>query len=203
MLPRSGRRVLFGATPLRAAHGVTGLKYEKTISTIEGTAETPARFPEPQLQQEREGHFGQSQARGPQTPDPGLTRRRMSASPKPLRFGQSARLKRSGDFSKLKARGGRIAIGCLVLNWNEGETARSRLGVVTSARIGSAVVRNRARRLLRECFRLHQHDLASPVDMVLIARQSIAGKNFGDVNRDFLTAALKARLLSRAAGESN
>jgi ribonuclease P protein component len=59
------------------------------------------------------------------------------------------------------------------------------------------VVRNRARRLLRESFRLHQHDLAGPVDLVLVARASIVGKGLADVQRDFLTALRKARLLRR------
>ena len=86
--------------------------------------------------------------------------------------------------------------GCLIANWERrpGETA-SRLGVITSSRIGPAVVRNRARRLLREAFRLHQYDLAGPVDLVLVARQSITGKGLQEVERDFLTALRKARLL--------
>jgi ribonuclease P protein component len=56
-------------------------------------------------------------------------------------------------------------------------------------------VRNRARRLLRESFRLHQHGLAQPVDLVLVARPSIVGKDFAQVERDFLTTLRKAGLL--------
>jgi ribonuclease P protein component len=74
------------------------------------------------------------------------------------------------------------------------------LGVITSRRIGGAVVRNRARRLLRESFRLHQHDLAAPVDLVLVARPSIAGKGFAAVERDFMTTLRKGRLLSQTSG---
>jgi ribonuclease P protein component len=58
--------------------------------------------------------------------------------------------------------------------------------VITAGRIGNAVTRSRARRLLREVFRLHQHDLAQPVDLVLVARPSIVGKPFPEVERDFL-----------------
>jgi ribonuclease P protein component len=74
------------------------------------------------------------------------------------------------------------------------------LGVITAGKIGGAVVRNRARRLLRESFRLHQHDLSEPVDLVLVARQSIVGKGFADVERDFLTTLRKARLLKPVSG---
>jgi ribonuclease P protein component len=58
--------------------------------------------------------------------------------------------------------------------------------VVTGKAVGNAVARNRARRLMRESFRLHQRELAGPVDLVLVARPSIAGKKLADVERDFL-----------------
>jgi ribonuclease P protein component len=61
--------------------------------------------------------------------------------------------------------------------------------------VGNAVARNRARRLLRESFRRHQLDLATPVDMVLVARPSIAGMSFGEVEREFLSTARRAGLL--------
>ena len=78
--------------------------------------------------------------------------------------------------------------------------SQSRLGVITSGKIGAAVVRNRARRLLRESFRLHQHDLAQPLDLVLVARQSIVKKKFAEVEKDFLTTLRKARLLIERSG---
>lgn len=73
--------------------------------------------------------------------------------------------------------------------------AQSRLGVVTSRKVGNAVARSRARRLLRESFRRHQLELTSPVDLVLVARPSIAGKSFVEVEHAFLSAARKAGLL--------
>jgi ribonuclease P protein component len=66
--------------------------------------------------------------------------------------------------------------------------------VVTSKKIGGAVLRSRARRLLRESFRRHQHDLAQPVEMVLVARNSIAGKSFTEVEKDYLAALKRAGL---------
>jgi ribonuclease P protein component len=49
--------------------------------------------------------------------------------------------------------------------------------------------------LLRESFRLHQHDLAQPLDLVLLARPSILGKRLQDVEKDLLTTLREAGLL--------
>jgi ribonuclease P protein component len=64
------------------------------------------------------------------------------------------------------------------------------------------VARNRARRLLRESYRKHQLELNGPMDIVLIARPSIAGKQFQHVERDFLIAAAKAGLMKKPADGS-
>jgi RNase P protein component len=45
--------------------------------------------------------------------------------------------------------------------------------------------------LLREAFRLHQHDFAQPVNVVLVARHSIVGAGLGQVERDMLGALRK------------
>lgn len=83
----------------------------------------------------------------------------------------------------------------MILNWSPLPSHRSgRLGIITGRRIGNAVARSRARRLLREAYRLHQHRFGTPVDLVLVARPSIAGKDFAAVERDFLAALGRARL---------
>jgi ribonuclease P protein component len=116
-----------------------------------------------------------------------------------LRFSCAAHLKQGRDFVRLRQAGERLVNGCLIANWQRlPADAASRLGIITASRIGGAVVRSRARRLLREAFRLHQHDLAAPVDLVLVARPSIAGRRFAEVERDYLTALRRARLLNQA-----
>ena len=114
---------------------------------------------------------------------------------KPLGLGREQRIKQGRDFLRIKTEGKRFASGCLIANWASALEARSRLGVITGRKIGNAVARSRARRLLREAFRLHQRELSAPVDMVLIARASIVGKHFQEVERDLLEAFRKGRLL--------
>src|SRR4051812_21215679 len=112
----------------------------------------------------------------------------MPGEPLPrLRFSRGARIKHGRDFLRTRQEGERLTNGCLIANWRRlPPGSRSRLGVITSSRIGNAVARNRARRLMRETFRLHQHDLTEAVDLVLVARPSLVGKAFGAVERDFL-----------------
>ncbi|HEY5915129.1 MAG TPA: ribonuclease P protein component [Verrucomicrobiae bacterium] len=115
---------------------------------------------------------------------------------KRLRFGRKSRLRTGSDFGRVRQRGYRSVSGCLIANWlRQPAGAPSRLGVVTSAKVGGAVQRNRARRLLRECYRLHQHEFHGPLDLVLVARPAIAGKSRAQVEREFLTTVRKAGLL--------
>lgn len=110
------------------------------------------------------------------------------------------RLQQTSEFERVRREGERLARGCLILNWQKIEgRPYSRLGVVTSRKVGNAPARARARRLLRESFRLHQNELRRPVDLVLVARPSIQGKAFAQVEKDYLAALRQARLL----GEEN
>ena len=119
-----------------------------------------------------------------------------AAPPKRLRLGRTARLAQSRDFARIRQQGKRLALGCLIANWQPlPDGAKPKLGVVTSKRIGGAVARSRARRLLRESFRQHQNEFSAPVEIVLVARNSIAGKKFADVEKDFLAALNRAKLL--------
>jgi ribonuclease P protein component len=117
-------------------------------------------------------------------------------SPKRLRLSRLSRLAQNRDFSRVRQTGQRLVLGCLIANWNRlPEGVPPKLGVVTSKKIGGAVERSRARRLLRESFRLHQHELAEPVELVLVARNSIAGKSLAGVEKDFLAVLRRASLL--------
>jgi len=112
-----------------------------------------------------------------------------------LRLGRASRLAQSRDFARVRQQGERLAQGCLIANWNKLPVgAPPKLGVVTSKKIGGAVERSRARRLLRETFRQHQHEFTQPVELVLVARNSIAGKKLADVEKDFLAALNRAGL---------
>ena len=120
----------------------------------------------------------------------------MNVAPKRLRLGRPLRLAQSRDFARVRQSGQRLVLGCLIANWQALPAGSApKLGVVTSKKIGGAVQRNRARRLLRESFRQHQHEFTQPVEIVLVARNSIAGKTFAAVEKDYLAALNRAKLL--------
>lgn len=120
----------------------------------------------------------------------------MATSAGQLTLPRSRKIKLGRDFARLRAGGRRLACGCVLMNWQALSAAGpSRIGVVASKRLGGATVRNRCKRLLREAFRVHQLHLAKPVDVVLVARQSIVGKDFAAVERDLLNALRQAQLL--------
>ena len=106
------------------------------------------------------------------------------------------RIRQGSDFARLKQRGRRLTRGCLVINWLElSAGSQTRFAVITTRKLGNAVARNRCRRLLRECFRLHQRALRQPVEMVMIARRSLVGRQYASVEKDFLAVMHDAKLI--------
>lgn len=114
-----------------------------------------------------------------------------------MRLTRAMRLQKTREFARIRNEGRRSVRGCLVVNWMllmPGSICR--VGLITTKKLGKAIIRTRARRLLRETFRLHQHDFRQPVAMVLVARASIIGKKLADVERDFVTLLRQANLLN-------
>jgi ribonuclease P protein component len=90
-----------------------------------------------------------------------------------LSFAAVDRLHRSAEFLRLQRNGARFQSPHFVLYAGslDHEPERSRLGVTVSRRIGNAVVRNRVKRQVRECFRNKIRDsLPTGTSIVVIAR---------------------------------
>ena len=114
-----------------------------------------------------------------------------------LRFPKSARLTGSGEFRRVREHG-RSWRGELVflnvLKLGKGET---RVGIITSKRVGSAVARNRARRKLREIFRHHRHELETGCWLVIVARSEAARAPYATLEDEVLRLAKRASILTR------
>ena len=87
-----------------------------------------------------------------------------------LTLPKSHRLRRPSEFKAVygaKQRAGDYALLVFALR---NRLPHSRLGLSVSKKNGNAVRRNRIKRLLREAFRLEQHDLPPDLDVILIPR---------------------------------
>lgn len=111
------------------------------------------------------------------------------------------RLRRSSEFQEVRVQGGRRECGPFLLQIrilpSVDEAPLRRLGVIASRRIGNAVARNRAKRRLREVFRLNQACLPERCDVVLVARQAVLEMPFAELVERFCLNV--AKLSHRAA----
>jgi ribonuclease P protein component len=87
------------------------------------------------------------------------------------------RLSRSRDFDDVYRRGTSASTRYLVLHWfprEEDRDGEPRLGLAVPRSVGSAVVRNRMKRLLREVWKELLPTIPAGHDYVLVARPGLA-----------------------------
>ncbi len=107
----------------------------------------------------------------------------------------TAPLKLNHVFRKLYAKG-ESAVGAFVVVYcRRNGLAENRLGITTGLKLGHAVLRNRARRRIREAYRLNEPRFRRGWDIVIVARSRSIDGDFAELQRSLLRQCRKLGLL--------
>ena len=115
------------------------------------------------------------------------------------RYGPRRRLRSAAEFDAVFKRGVRLSGRLFLLVVARNQLDIDRLGLAASRRIGGAVARNRARRLLRESFRRLPSSAGAGIDIVVVAHKELVSSGQAEVDRELRE---RLRRVSRAAGPS-
>ena len=105
-------------------------------------------------------------------------------------------LKKNHEFRRLYSKGNSSAAPCMVVYCRKSKRQNNRIGYTVSNKVGHAVVRNRIRRRLREIYRLHEAELLTGYDIVIVARMRAALADYARLEREFLKCAQKLGLMN-------
>ncbi|MBQ9458538.1 MAG: ribonuclease P protein component, partial [Oscillospiraceae bacterium] len=94
-------------------------------------------------------------------------------------------LKENYEFRRVYSKGKSGVSPLLVMYVRPNRGKKNRLGVTVSTKLGKAVVRNRARRRLRELYRLSQGQMKQGFDIVLVARSRAATAPYNELERSY------------------
>lgn len=111
-------------------------------------------------------------------------------------FSRHVRLRSRAEFVAVQDKGRRVASRHMTLLALPNSLGVDRLGVVASRRLGGAVMRNRAKRRVREMFRVGQPDVpqtARSFDIVVIPRREVTTLVFSELQSEFDAALRKLR----------
>lgn len=97
---------------------------------------------------------------------------------------KTERLKLNKDFRRLYARGKSLAGGFVAVYVQKNRRGINRVGFAVGKQLGCAVMRNRAKRLMRESYRQLEGGITGTYDIVIVARNRAVGKTFLQIMRD-------------------
>jgi ribonuclease P protein component len=102
------------------------------------------------------------------------------------RFGKARRVRRSREYQRAFKTGIRVHGRFFTLVMAPNDASAVRLGIVASRKLGDAVIRNRAKRLIREVFRQSVPSAsAAGVDVVVIPRIELLSTPYASLEDDF------------------
>ncbi len=95
-------------------------------------------------------------------------------------------LKSNSDFRRLYSKGKSAVSPYMAVYCRKNRLSVSRLGITASVKLGNAVMRNRARRRLRELYRTNEARFPAGYDIVLVARSRAITGDYRSMERSLL-----------------
>ncbi len=108
-----------------------------------------------------------------------------------MRFRPGQHLRRQSDIRDVRQQGVRVDCRAFTVWWKakpDGAALRRACFVASTQAVGMAVLRNRAKRRMREIFRRHQGILPVSVDLMFVARSQVNNWPFAQLDRAFTDA---------------
>lgn len=106
-------------------------------------------------------------------------------------------LRNKKDFSAIYNRGKSFGGKYVVLFCRRNNLGYNRLGFLASKKVGNSVVRNRARRLMKESYRQIQDSTLNGFDIILIARNTIKDVKCDEVYKSMSSLLKKAGIINK------
>ena len=100
-------------------------------------------------------------------------------------WGPAEHVRKRADFELIYKTGTKRSGRLMTMFTREREEGVARLGIAATRKIGAAVARNRAKRLVRELFRHHKP--STSVDVVVVPRRELLDAPFDRIEAEFET----------------
>ena len=111
-----------------------------------------------------------------------------------MKFRPIQRIRRHADFQDVYANGLRVSGRYYTLFSKPNGLTVGRLGIAATKKMGGAVVRNRAKRLIREVFR--RNDIAPGFDIVVVPRRELLSTSLTTLEAEYRASVTRRVLKS-------
>lgn len=106
-------------------------------------------------------------------------------------FRDASRIRRRPEFKRVYEGGQKLRLRLMTVMVLPNGGAASRLGIAATRKLGGAVIRNRAKRLVREVFR--KADVPAGLDIVVIPRRDMLDVEYPTLEAEFRYALRRVR----------
>jgi len=107
------------------------------------------------------------------------------------RFGPAEHVRKRADFELIYKTGSKRSGRLMTMFTRERDAGVARLGIAATRKMGAAVERNRAKRLVREVFRHHKP--AGALDVVVVPRREMLDAPYARLEAEFVSLLVKSR----------